>query len=494
MRLSKVITGETMAITVTKAAEYGMRRRLCWLALAALLPVSPVLQALELEPRITIGITRTDNVALATEDEQSETVYRAEPGFSLSHDTQRITFDADYLMQAFRYADLGESEIFHQYDASVRAALVPEIFFVEVGGDRTQSILDPEQRIPQSNLPISGNRTDRDQYYVTPSFQYVFGGTVTAQGQYRNSWVNFGESDSVGLERDSEDRTATFSLDNYRRGGGITWALRYNWERTDYDESIPFEYQQASVELGFWLSGTTRVFASGGQESAWDMPLDPALEDTFWEAGFSHQVGERLSAEFAAGERSFGSSWRGRLEFEFPRGSTTFSYSESPTTENRTRFRVPRFDDALDLQDFLSRPGSADRFIRKRLEWRFDYGLTRTDFSLGVFNDERSDRTTAAGDPLEDEDQSGINVRVGYRLGAKTTLGASGSWAERQFGEGDDSELIRAAVTADYRLGAKTTLSLEYEYAEEDGEAGGGGPFSRDYVANTVSLLLTRTF
>ena len=478
---------------VTKAADIGARQALLCAMLAALGLTASNALALELEPRITLGITHTDNVALAPVEEESETVYRAEPGLTLSHESQRVSLNADYLMQAFRYAELGESEIYHQYDASLRAALVPEMFFIEVGGDRTQSILDPEQRIPQSNLPISGNRTDRDQYYVSPSFQYGLGSAVTAQGSYRNSWTNFGETTTGGFENDSEDRTASFSLDNYRRGTGLTWALRYDWQRTEYDESIPFEYQQAALELGFWLSGTIRVFASGGQESAWDRPLDPALEDTFWEAGFSHQIGERLSAEFAAGERSFGSSWRGQLDFEFPQGSTSLSYSETPTTESRTRFQTAGFADPVSLEDFLSRPGSGDRFVRERFEWRFNYSLQRTDFSFGVFDDERSDRTAAAGAPLQDEDQRGIDASASYRLGAKTTLRLSGSWVERDFGEGSSGELIRAGATADYRLGSRTSVSLGYEYTEEDGGAGAGS-FARDYVANTVSLLLTRTF
>jgi len=457
---------------------------------AGVVAAQPAL-ALEFEPAVTLGITQTDNVALATVDEQDETVYRAEPSFRLTHETSRVTLNADYLMQAFRYADLGESEIYHQYDANVLTVLVPDTLFLDIGGNRSQSILDPEQTIPAGNLPISGNRQDRDEYYVAPSFQYALGSAVAAQGSFRNSWVEYSEEDSQGFRGDAENREAQFSLDNYRRGTGITWALRYNWQRSDYDESIPWEYQQATAELGIWLSGTTRVFASGGKESAWDMPLDPALEDDFWEAGFSHQVGERISAEFAAGERTFGSSWRGNFELTFQRGSTTLSYTESPTTESRNRFRGRQFDETVSLDDFLSRPGSGERYISKRLEWRFNYDLQRTGLSLGAFTNERTDRTTADGSPLDDEEQRGINASVSYRLGAKTDVRLRGSWAEREFQDSGSSDLIQASVSVGYRLGARTDLSLQYEYADENPE---GTISARDYVANTVTLLLSRTF
>ncbi len=480
-----------MDTTATKAAEQRLLQ--ATVSVGLMLAAMPA-ASLEFEPRVTLGITYTDNVSLEPVDEQDETIYRAEPGFALTHETSRVNLTADYLMQAFRYADLGQSEVYHQYNANLRTDLVRDTVFLDIGGNRSQSILDPELNIPQTNLPISGNRQDRDEYYVSPSFQYALGSTLTAGGSYRNTWVDYSEGGPGRFNDSSENRDAQFSLDNYRRGVGLAWALRYEWRRTEYDEEFePFEYQQAAAELGFWLSGSTRIFASGGKESAWDAPLDPALEDNFWEAGFVHQVGERLSAEFAAGERSFGSSWRGNLELTFRRGSTSLSYSETPTTEsrNRSRVRSADFTDPVRLDDFLARPGSGDRFIAKRLEWRLDYALTRTTFSVAAFSDERTDRTEADGTMLADEEQQGINAAITYRVGARTDVGFSGSFARRDFRDGEESDLIRAGVSVDYRLGARTNLRLEYDYTEEDADVTAR---ARDYVANTVSLLLTRTF
>jgi hypothetical protein len=448
--------------------------------------------AMEFEPEITLGLSYTDNLTLATEDEQDELVYLAEPAFSLTHETDRVDLNADYRMQAYRYRDLEESQVWHQYDASMELALVPDALFLEVGGSRNQSIRDPELQIPNSTLPLSGNLQDRDEYSYMPSFMLPLSSNVVARGSYRNSWVDYSEGDFEGFSGDAENRDADFTMDNYRRGRGLTWALRYNWQRSIYDEYLPWEYQQAAAELGFWVGGSLRLFGSGGRESAWDDPLNPELADPFWEAGFAYGDAERLSLEFAAGERSFGPSWRGSVDYNFRRGSINLSYTESPTTQSFNQFRTFAAEDADPLDDYLSRPGSAERYVNKSLQARVSIEFSRSSLTLGAFSTERSDRTTPSGEALPDEDQRGVDIALSYQLGAKTDLRASGSWAEREFGvDAGPRVLIRASAAADYRLGARTTVSLASDYAKEDQKERGSG---RDYFANTVTLLLTRTF
>jgi hypothetical protein len=468
-------------------------RRSCTCGIVLLL-ASSIAHA-EFEPAITAGISHTDNVFLESVDEDNELIYRLEPSFHLAHEAGALTLNADYRAQALRYRDIGETDVYHQYDVNLRAALIPDTFFLEVGGNRSQTIVDPELAIPNSNLPISANRQDRDEYYAAPSFQYAFGDDVAVTGSYRHTWLEYSETDATGSApfdaQDNRQSDAGFALNNYQRERGLSWALRYDWQRAEYDEEIPWEYQKAMAELGFWAGANTRIFAAAGKESAWDNPLDPSMEDDLWEAGFSQQIGERLSAEFAAGERSFGGSWRGDLDFQFKRGSTTLSYSETPTTEGRIRIRRGAFDGPEVPEDFLSRPGSTERFISKHLQWTLNVKLRRTGLSLSLFDAERMERTTAEGTPLGDESQRGANLAISYELGPRTDLELGGSWAKRDLEDGGSGEILRGTFGADYRLGQRTSLALTYVYAEEDGESVSS---IRDYVANTISLDVTRTF
>lgn len=447
---------------------------------------SPALMAAEVEPRISVGVTHTDNVQLQDTDGTDETIYRIEPGLSLDHQSDHFRANINYLLQALYYDSLSDTEVFHQYDVSFRGDFIPEALYVEVGGRRSQTIVDPAGAIPGDNLPITSNRQDRDEYYVTPGFQVALSQSVIMRGDYRRGWVENGADDL----QSADVHTANFSIDNYSRGQGATWALRYNWDRALYDLSPPFENQNAIAELGFWVSGNTRVFASGGLESPWDDPLNPSMEDSLWEVGFAHQAGDSIRAEFAAGDRSFGSSLRGDLNYEFRRGQLALSYNQQPITQAFNPFRIGDIDDPLRFDDFVNVPGSAERFVNERLQFRIDYALQRTTFAMTVFDNRQTERTTAEGDPLEDEKQQGVNGEIGYRLGARTTVTARGGWSEQTIDTLDDpSTLVRGSLGLTYRLGQSTDLTFNYDYVDQEGNDDG-----RSYRANNYSLILTRVF
>ena len=96
---------------------------------------------------------------------------------------------------------------------------------------------------------------------------------------------------------------------------------------------------------------------------------------------------ENLSAEFAGGERSFGNSWRGELDFEFSRGSTTLGYSESPTsTAFNQSEQTSRTLDPDDLGEFLDTPGEAETYLLKQLSWILTIDLRRLGISVSAFD------------------------------------------------------------------------------------------------------------
>ena len=483
---------EAMATTVIdldRQVQSLQQSILIRLLILGFLLTPTVVAAADFEPAIRLGVTYTDNIGLTTTNEASEIVYRAVPSFRYSNERARVSTSVDYRLEAFYYNDRGESKVWHQFDGDVEAALIPENLFLDFGASRYQSIRDPNARIPEGNLPISTNRVNRDEYYIGPRIQFALGRSVTMQGDYRISWVKYDEADIDNID---QNESANFVMENYRRGTGFTWAARYLWRKTEYDDREPWEYQMATGELGFWASQNLRVFVAGGKESAWDMPTDPGLEDSLWMAGFAQQIGTSFSAEFAAGERSFGSSWRGKLEYEFKNGSTSLQYTETATTEGRQAFNPGEFKVPDSPNNYLARPGSGQRFIFKRFQWNLKFNLRRSEISLMVFDGQQTDRTEADGAPLPDQNSRGVSARVTRPLGARTELSLRGSWTERETQVDDTSELIRASVVASYRLGPRTQLSLAYAYAEENDDRVGAS--TRDYVANTVSLFLNRSF
>ena len=444
--------------------------------------------AAEIGADLRVGVSNTDNVFLSSAgNEVSDTVFSAAPTLTLVHNSPQWDADILYSLQWYKYDDLGTTSTFHNFDGSVTGKLLEESVALEVGGSRSQVLRDPENIAPTGRLPISGNLLDRDRGYVDLRINRDLGRAATVTADYR--FTTTGYDDSTIQEND--DQHARFSLENYRAREGFTWALRYDWRETEYENSIPWEYQQASAELGAWLNAKTRLFASGGKESAWDQPFDSSLEDTFWEGGFAHDVGESVKVEFAAGERSFGSSWRGDVEYEFRRGSTSFSYNEMPTTIGFDRRGLGNGLDTVDIEDFLTRPGTAERYLSKRLQWNLDLNFRRTEFGLIVFGEERNDRIQPDGSTLDDQEQTGVRARFAWQAGVRTEFVATGSIVDRETGIDEKSENIAAGLDINYRIGNRTRLTLGYSYAEQEPES---GTASRDYVSNIVSLFVTYVF
>ena len=455
------------------------------LALFCLLPQISV--GAEVGAGIRVGASYSDNVFLGpSSNSVDEVIYQATPSLSFVHQTPQLDVNAEYAFDWYRYSDLKTTSNYHRGEARVVGRAWEDSLSAELGARRSQTLSDPEDVIPSGSLPLSGNLVDQDEWWFGPRLSRSLGSVVTLDAGYRYSRIQFDDS----LSQDITYHTGNFGLENYSAGQGLTWALRYDWRRSEYEVSAPWENQKATAELGIWVNSKARVFGAGGKESSWDNPFDPAMDDSFWEAGFAYSPSDNLSAEFAGGERTFGSSWRGRVDYTFRRGSTSLSYSESPTTTDFSRAGRPAsLPDTDNLDDFLNRPGSAERYISNRLSWDLNLEFRRTGFTLSVFDEDRSDRFLADGTPVEDVSQTGVRANFTWQAGVRTTFSVFGSLVDRETGADSKSEFASTGLNATYRLGTRSDLSLSYNYSEQ--QPRGQNSSSRDYVANVVSLFFS---
>lgn len=451
-------------------------------------------QDTEFHGGIQVGVLHTDNLYLVPPPgEIDQTIYQVSPSLSLDYGSPRVDLNLRYRFDWYDYSDLDTSQNSQRYDVKLTADLVRDTFFLDAGGSQSQSLVDPNFVIPPDSLPISGNLADRNNYFIGPRFEKTFGSAITVRGKYKYEDVNYDES-SFGVNsfiQDNTNETADFEMENYQKGRGLTWAARYEWNKTDYDVSIPYEYRKASIELGFWASGKVRVFASGGEESAWDDPIDRSLQDPFWEAGFAYKDGDRINAEFAAGKRSFGSSWRGSIALNYRRGDLRFTYAQTPTTTGMDGYDLGNLLNPETPRDILTQPGSAERYISERGEASAHLDLRRTTIGFVIFDENRTHRFRADGTPLEDESQDGVSVWFAWQLGARTELVAAGSINHSDTVAVGSQEFRTGSIKANYRFGRRLGMSLGYAYTTQDPQQGSTGP---DYTAGVSSLFLTYEF
>ena len=463
-------------------------RKLRLIAVIGLLPACAV--AADVKMGVSAAVSYLDNVFLATSpNETADTVYQASPWIDILHESPRLDAVLNYRYDYYRYSDLDTSSSFHSGIASLTAKAWQDSLKFEVGARRRQVLNSPDFIIPSGRLPLSNSLVDRDEVWINPRFERNLGGTATVNANYRRVVSRYGDESVSG---DTSQR-GLFSIDNYRAGLGLTWAVRYDWRRTEYETAIPWEYQQAKAEVGFWVSKSLRFFGSAGKESDHNRPLDPSLQSSLWEAGFSYSTA-KVSAEFAAGERSFGSTFRGKLDYKFRRGSTTLRYSEEPASIGFNRsilFHLGNLDPG-DIGDYLNSPGSTERFVIKRLQWDLDVDLRRTGIKLIAFDETRSGRFASDGTPLDDQSQSGVKATATWKPGVRTSFTLTGAIVNRDSTSSNKSQFSRAGLAIGYALSSRSILTLSYDHSEQQPK--GDSSTSRDYVSSMVSLLFDFTF
>ena len=435
---------------------------------------------------IDVGLIHSDNIRLnADGEENGDTAGLLRPTFSLTTESDRLTADLRYRPEAFFYFDNSDANtVFHTLDSTLTTAFVRDALFLDLNAVNYQTVVLPEERVPTSNLPITGNRADSMVLEARPYWQQNLGfANVLADISYRDTSYSVDEPLLNGFIRDNQVKSGRFNLNNHELQEGLAWGIDYNYRRVEYDDAVPWDYQQASANLGYWINGTLRIFGSGGKESSFQNFFDPALEDSFWEGGIQYRPNTRLDFEIAVGDRSFGESYRANITYQLRRGQTSLTYTEAPSTRADVGGgrRPLVFTDILD--NFLDRPEATDNFVRRRGQWMTTMQLNKSNWSLRLYSEERDLRTTEDGDPLDSERHYGGAFRWDWELGSRSTLGIEADAAKRDTGVAEGN-LRRFAANYTYTFSEKLSVVASLRRTEEDGVGGAG----RDYVENQAQL------
>ena len=460
-------------MSIQRSGRFQLSRLAC-LALGSCLAVTAVGQeeaGWQYGIIADVGIAHTDNLFLLdTGFEEAETVFTVAPEFFIRKNSDRTTVDFSYRPEAYFYNDFSDADdIYHVLDANLTQALIDDRFFLNARANSFQTIAAPDAIIFATNLPISANRIDSTVLELRPSWEQRFGSVeLYADAAYRD--LGF---DDETLFQSAQETSGTFELNNFTRQQGFAWGTEYNFRRITYDATPPFEYQRAGINLGFWISDTLRIFAVGGLESSFDDYFDPEMDAEFFEAGLQYAQGTRLNLEIAGGERGYGDAYRGRLDMELRRGSFTINYTETPTTRADVLFQNAQVTADNTVDDFLNRPGNADRFIRKRGDVQLSLDLAKSSLTLSVYSEDLQERTTALGQALGDESMVGGEVRWNWRFGNKTNLILGATLAERDTPTGSD-DLALYDVAVEYQLSRRVQVIVQGLRADQNAQSGLG--------------------
>lgn len=326
--------------TSREAGEKNKKNKVRLASLLALLVVgSPAAaQDWDFEPFVELVATYTDNLFLAAEgDETSDYIGQVNPGFRLVNDEGVFTADVYYRMQSLFFSEDSElNTIYHQLAGNGTLTVAPELFYVDLDASINQSVVDPTQAIPLSNVIATQNFGDIALANATPYLIHRFG----SSGTYARLDYTYG----IGRYDDFEDQPFTrvddfdqslvgFYLGTDTEETGIEWSARYDLQSVDYEMITDYEYERAGIGVGIPITSSFRLVGFGGLESdVIESREVGGLDSDYWEVGFRINAGEQNTFEIRAGERFFGDTYFGNLEYIGRALTASITYNQNPTT------------------------------------------------------------------------------------------------------------------------------------------------------------------
>jgi uncharacterized protein (PEP-CTERM system associated) len=466
-------------------------------------------------PKAAVTTVYSDNITFAQEGEETQDFAGViAPGFELRRDDQRLSAALDYTLQAVGYLETDDAnQIFHQVDAALNAALVPDHLFVDVSGLLFQQVADPESPIIQNPITRTGNRTNTWQSEVGVTWLQSLGDFAQLDANYRYGVLDFEEPQLL----DSTFDGGRFNLTSPLQQEGFNWALRGEFDRIRYEVGIPdAQFSRIFAELGYWAGTNLRLFVTGGAESDFTVHRDRIEYDVaIWSVGVDWSVASRDQLTASFGRRVFGQnfnfSWSHTLTDVL---SFTLSYTERPSVNALTARQQPPNQFPPDLlppgqtppgqlppgqrppgetnpggQVGLNRPGDGDLFIIRRLSSGFSVQGNRVTIRLSAYAEDRSDRIVIleGQEAQRDETAYGGIVSVNWPFGVRTSFLGTANVERAQFASGIDTERLNLLAGLNYELGRRTNVRLDLQRFQ-------GSNDEIDFTENRISLSLARRF
>ena len=140
--------------------------------------------------------------------EEDDFVTELRPSISFEAEGTRFDADIDYQFQYFSFAEDSDRDTsYHNFAATTTTWIIPDRFQFDLNGAYGQTLVDPTDPIPVSNVLVSENLTDYWSADAAPSFRQPLGSRTSLLLAYSYGIVRYPDFDlSVGNNVDSVDR------------------------------------------------------------------------------------------------------------------------------------------------------------------------------------------------------------------------------------------------------------------------------------------------
>lgn len=445
-------------------------------------------------PELTVAGIYTNNLFLAPSgQEESETIGEVRPGLRMTVDSQRVRGELDYQMENYFFSESSRDQTFHELDGTLESELVSEWFFFDATGRISQTLIDPTEIVAFSDFINTENRADYMAVEADPYLLHDFGNFARVRAAYSYGILRYTDYDVVANPdvQDFDDRVINFEIASLPEDSTLSWELRYNNERVEYesDDVARVEYEVYGGELAWQGSSNMEIYGRAGRESDLrQSTVTSSVEADIWAVGFRWRPSAHHRLEASVGERFFGDAYTALYSYEGSRLLLGFDYGESPLAVGQQLFQLPVLSSPVPGDPGAPLTQITPGFYISELAtgWLALTGRRNT-LLLTLYRDRREFLTTS-----EDESEDGALLDWYWRLGPRTTLFTELSWQHVDYPSSErDDNFMNGGLGIDRQLGQSTTLELSLHYGSRTSDA---TPVSRLYEESGIGLEFTHRF
>ena len=270
-------------------------------------------------PRVDSAVQYAYNLNLVEDSRDRVDTWGLElaPGIYASYLSGSVTAAIDYSLIGRIWGESDLNDVSQIGAANGRWTAVPELFFVDAQGTITQNPINASAGIDYGQIGIFGqdNLSQQATASIAPSLQRQLGQyNFFAQYAYGGVWYfdQGSQADRIGFigQDNSRNQNATVSFGNQESGRKLTGQLQYDWQKTTYDNALPYNYEQLSLDMSWEVARTIALVGEYGIESDLDKSTtEGGLDSSFWNVGFRWEPDSRTYAEARYGDRFFGNTY-----------------------------------------------------------------------------------------------------------------------------------------------------------------------------------------
>ncbi|HBG95297.1 MAG TPA: TIGR03016 family PEP-CTERM system-associated outer membrane protein [Chromatiaceae bacterium] len=441
----------------------------------------------------------SDNIFLSATDTQSGGIVQIFPFVSLTRGGNRVRVNFNYGPSALWYPGNTElNDIRHVLDASVRTELIERYFFLDVVAKANQVLINPEVNAGFDGIANSNAFTQTASISVTPTIILPVADGRFATVRFSPGIGAVATASTAGSGNGAQTRVEDqrLSIVSGPMFTTVPWSL--SWRRRLFDSDSNQGFGQFSGRVGYIFSPRYRTDLILGYDSGDYTASDGNSRGTRWEWLFRWTPKPSSRFEIGAGQAYYGNlfsftanhrhkRWAFRSQYRVEIQDATTSILEQQIVPLEDIFGQPIVNPITGenvVAASITTPVLIDdTFLRERLQLSVGYSKGRNSALLDWWTTRR-DYNSSDIDTLDNQVRLTYTRRLSNRLSASVFARIWDYSAQQQAGFDYFQDGVDLRVS--YRLGSRSSLSARIGHQRRDSEAPQGS-----FSENRISMDLT---